>query len=170
MDRDDTLRITLDCVRTDYDDEIERTSAIDTKLTNVAAFAGVSLAIGGSLGGNVLTSGKIDDGFEIHIAVSLGLAVAFLTTAILVCFRGLWPAPFRGIELDAAKDRIRPDRLASEDAVEMLASTYATSLLPSARGENNRKAKTAKWAYVFVQLGFTALAVSLVLTVIGATV
>lgn len=170
MEKDETLRITLDCVRADYDDEMERTNAIDSKLTNVAAFAGVSLAIGGSLGGNVLTSGKMETGFEIHIAASLGLAVASLAVSILVCFRGLWPAPFRGIDLEAAKDRVRPDRLSSEDAVETLASTYATGLLPSARSVNNRKAKTAKWAYVFVQLGFAALAVSLVLTVIGATV
>jgi hypothetical protein len=74
----DTARATLDCARADVDEETDRMKVLDGKLTNIAAFSGLALSIGGAVGSSVVVSGRLGLGFTIALGAVLSIAVSLL--------------------------------------------------------------------------------------------
>jgi hypothetical protein len=166
----ETAKATLDCARADVGAELDRARSLDLKLTQIAAFSGLTLSISGTLGGTVLVAGRLPGFFEFAAGTSLGLGVALLFVAIASCFHGLFPKGYEGISLSVARDRVRPSRLSQEPAhaVGVLASTYYTAILPPARRANVVKVGATKQAYKLVGSGLLAVVVGLLLIIIGA--
>lgn len=54
------------CAR-DLASEEDRMRIIDSKLSNLAAFSGLSISVSGGVGGSVLAAGKLQLGFEIGL-------------------------------------------------------------------------------------------------------
>lgn len=144
---------------------------IDAKLTQLAAFSGVSISISGGLGAGVLASGRLDLAFLIALGASISLAASLLLTAVVTAFRALSPKLYRGVDEAAVAERTTGNSLKRkpEDAI----ATFAGSrrdVLHVARGINDRKAEAATRAFVLVGLAFAALVLSLITTAVGSVV
>jgi hypothetical protein len=167
-----TARATLDCARADVDEETDRMKVLDGKLTNIAAFSGLALSIGGAVGSSVVVSGRLGLGFTIALGAVLSIAVSLLLARAILALSGLAPKNYRGITLEAARARVTPKRLelAPEEAVARLASTYYTAMLPQAREANQARCEAFKWAFRLVAGGLAGLVSGLILSSVGAVV
>lgn len=167
----ETVKVTLEFAHADVQAEGERTDALDAKLTNIAAFSGVSLSISGSVGGSVVAAESLSQGFTIALGSVLGVAATLLLSAVIVCFSGLRPKPFRSLSNAGAANRVRRSHLARrpEEAMSQMASTYYRVVLPHTRRINDLKVARVKTAFVLVGMGFGGLATGLILIVIGST-
>ena len=166
----ETAKATLESACADVEAEMDRARSLDLKLTQIAAFSGLTLSISGSLGGSVLAAGRLPTCFELAAGIALGSGVAVLFLAVGSCFYGLFPKGYEGISLSVARDRVRPSRLSLEpaEAIGRLASTYYTAILPPARLANVAKVTATKMAYRLVAAGLFAVVVGLLLVIIGA--
>src|SRR4051812_41156837 len=124
----ETAKATLECARGDALEEMDRMKVLDAKLTNIAAFSGVSISISGSIGGSVLAANRLSLGFSIALGGTLTVAGVVLLSAVAACFAGLAPKNYKGISEDAAQDRVKRGRLRKEpaEAIAIMASTYYT--------------------------------------------
>jgi hypothetical protein len=52
----ETVKATLECARADVDAEDDRMKVLDSKLSTLAAFSGLSVSISASIGANVLVA------------------------------------------------------------------------------------------------------------------
>jgi len=168
----ETVKATLDNARADYRDELDRTTALDSKLTNLAGFAGVSLSISGSVGSSVVLAGHLSLGFTIAVGACLATAVVFLLATVIACFIWLAPQNYPGLAERGSRGRLDEDRLSQDpsEALVNLAATYYLELLPKYRAINLEKANDLRRAYVLVSVGFSAIALALVVAVVGAVV
>jgi hypothetical protein len=167
----ETAKATLETARAEAEEEIDRMKVLDGKLSNVAAFSGVSLSVSGALGANVIASGRLEGSFEVAIGIALAAAVALLLAGVVSCFHGLTPKDFSGITPAAAAERVWPSSLRREpsEALAKIASTYATDILPQARWTNKKKVAATKRAFWLVGLGLAANVATLGLIVIAST-
>lgn len=166
----ETIKATLECARADVEMEDDRMKVLDTKLSTLASFSGLSVSISASLGTNVLVAGKLCTGLTIALGITLTFAVSMLLATALTAFLGLRPKQYRGITMEVARSRVTPRRLAGEpgEALAVLASTYYTDILPAARAANNVKLDRVRAAFRYAALGLTALVAAVVLTALGA--
>jgi hypothetical protein len=168
----ETAASTLDCARFDVAAEDDRAKVLDSKLTSLAAFAGLSLSISASVGGSAVAGGKLSEGFTVAVGLGLVVSAVLLLLAVRKCFTGLRLKNFESISQEAADERVSAPRLSLEPAIARanLAATYYKRILPAARTANAMKVSSVRCAYDFVGAGLTALVVTLCLTVLGAAV
>lgn len=166
----ETVKATLECARADVDAEDDRMKVLDSKLSTLAAFSGLSVSISASIGANVLVTGTLCTGFTIALGATLTFAVLMLLMTTLTAFSGLRPKPYRGITMEVAEARVTPRRLATEpgQALAVLASTYYTDILPATRVANDAKLDCVRGAFRYAALGLIALVAAVVLTALGA--
>ena len=155
----ESVKATLEAARADVDAERDRTDSLDRKLTNIAAFAGLSLSISGAVGGTVLAAGRLNPGFTIALGSVLSLAAVLFLASVIACFVGLAPKPYEGIADRGARKRISRKRLERppEEVLRILANTYYLKFLPQARQSNHTKVRRVKIAFWFVGGGFAIL-------------
>lgn len=160
----------LECAWADVESEAERTRALDAKLTGIASLAGLALSIGASVGASVVVSGHLKLGFSIALGAVLSVAAFLLLTAAIIALKALSPMGFEGISIEAAKERVRDERLSGDPADEIakLAATYSKKILPQARKSNGIKVKRVRYAYWFIGAGLLGLVCGLVLTSVAA--
>ena len=167
----ETAKATLDACTQDLKSEEERMRALDGKLTQLAAFSGVSISISGGLGGSVLASGRLPLGFAIALGASIAVAAGFLLAGVITAFRTLSPKLYQGVDEQAVIARTTPNALRREpsEAVATFAATRRIVLV-EARQINDRKADCATRTFRWVGCGFSALVVALLVTAIGSVV
>jgi len=144
---------------------------IDGKLTQLAAFSGVSISISGGLGGSVLAAGHLPHGFLIALGACIGLAAGFLLTAVVIAFRALSPKLYRGIDVAAVQSRTTPDALVRDpsEAIAVIAAGRRDVFL-TARDVNDRKARATTRTFISAGLGFGLLVVGLLVIAVGSVV
>jgi hypothetical protein len=86
-----TVQATLEACTHDLSEEDDRMKTMDGKLTQLAAFSGVSISISGSVGGSVLAAGHLRHGFLIALGTCVGVAACLLLAAVVIAFRALSP-------------------------------------------------------------------------------
>jgi ABC-type transport system involved in multi-copper enzyme maturation permease subunit len=167
----ETARATLDACTADLSDEERRMQTVDGKLTQLAAFSGVSLSISASVGGSVVAARHLSLGFSIALGACLVVASALLLSAVIVAFRALSPKLYHGVDEAAVIDRTTPNALEADPAEAM--ARFAASrrdILIIARGINDQKADATAHVFVLVGLGFAALVLGVVVTTVGSVV
>jgi hypothetical protein len=167
----DTARAVLEACTHDLSEEEARMQTIDGKLTQLAAFSGVSIAISGGLGGEVLAAGHLKHGFLITLGACIGVAACLLLAGVVVAFRALSPKWYRGIDETAPVLRTKPETL-KDDPTVVLAAIAAgrRDIFADARKVNDKKARATTTVFVCVGLGFGALVLGLLVTAVGAVV
>jgi hypothetical protein len=166
-----TVQATLEACTHDLAEENDRMKTIDSKLTQLAAFSGVSISISGGLGGSVLAAGHLPDGFLISLGACIGLAACFLLAAVIVAFRALSPKLYRGIDVSFVQFRTTPDALARDpsDAIANIAAGRR-DVFVAARAVNDNKARATTRTFVCAGLGFGLLVLGLLVTAVGSVV
>lgn len=164
----ETAKATLEAARADSEDERDRMKVLDSKLTNLAAFSGVSLSITSSLGASVIAADRVPLGFQIALGSLLLASAVLLLVGVVVCFRNLTPKLYLGIEVDDAKARLTPQQLkrSLELALAKFAATRVAEL-ERARAVNKTKAEAATRAFSSVAVGFSGLILAIPVTVVG---
>lgn len=167
----ETVKATLEACTHDLSEEDDRMKTIDGKLTQLAAFSGVSISISGGLGGSVLASGHLKHGFLIALGACIGIAACFLLTAVVVAFRALSPKFYRGIDESAPVMRTTAEALRREpsEAIAQIAAGRRDIFL-AARRVNDHKARATVRTFVCAGLGFGFLVVGLLITAVGSVV
>jgi hypothetical protein len=168
---DGTAHATYTACARDLASEEDRMRVIDSKLTNLAAFSGVSISISGAVGGSVLAAGKLHLGFEIGLGASIVIAATLLLWGVVTAFRGLSPKLYQGVDEASAEARILQESLErkADEAWATFASTLVVHLV-SARKANDKKADLAINAFRLVGSGFAVLVVAIVVTAVGSVV
>jgi hypothetical protein len=158
------------CAR-DLASEEDRMRTIDSKLSNLAAFSGLSISVSGGVGGSVLAGGKLHLGFAIGLGAAILVAALLLLWGVITAFRGLSPKLYRGVDEPSVKARLQQDML--ERSAESAWATFASTLvvqLVSAREANDKKADLALKAFRLVGSGFAVLVTAIVVTAVGSVV
>ena len=165
----ETVKAALDSARHDLEDEQERTRALDGKLSQIAAFSGVSISITGAVGGSVVASGKLSAGFTIALGSVLGSSALLLLGGAVIAFRGLSPKKFAGVSEKAARKRLSSKRLGQNPDVALprIAATYVEALT-KARRVNGDKATAVSRAYGVIGFGFAGVVAALLVVVVGS--
>jgi hypothetical protein len=166
----DTVKATLDCARADVDAEYDRMKVLDSKLSMLAMFSGLSVSIIAALGAGVLVEGGLNSGFSIALGAVLASAAFLLLLTTQAAFSGLSPKKYRELAPDAAKARVTPRRLREkpEKALATMASTYYVRVLPAARKANAVKLDRVNVAFKRAALGLFLLIVAILLTAVGS--
>jgi hypothetical protein len=166
-----TAQAALEACTHDLAEENDRMKTIDGKLTQLAAFSGVSIAISGGLGGSVLAAGHLPHGFLIGLGSCVGLAACFLVAAVIIAFRALSPKLYRGIDVTAVQSRTTPNALVRDpsEAIAVIAAGRRDVFL-AARDVNDRKARWTTRTFVCAGLGFGLLVAGVLVTAIGSVV
>jgi len=144
---------------------------IDSKLTQLAAFAGVSISISGSVGGSVLAAGRLSPGFLIALGSCLALGVSLLLAAVISAFRALSPKAYQGIDEEAVADRVTKEALARPP--DQAIATFAGSrrdVLFKARSIIDGKADAAIRTFIWAGCGFVMIVLGLLVTAVGSVV
>lgn len=144
---------------------------LDSKLTNLAAFSGVSLSVTSSVGGSVIAAERVALGFQIALGAVLFVSAVLLLLGVVVCFRNLTPKLYLGIDEKAADKRLMAKQLKRDPEVVLLG--YAATRvdeLKRARSINERKADAATRAFRLIGGGFAALILAVPLIVVGTVV
>jgi hypothetical protein len=168
----ETAKAALDACTHDLTSEDDRMTTIDGKLTQLAAFSGVSIAISGGVGGSVLAAGsRLSHGFLIGLGSCMGIAEVLLFAGIVVAFRALSPKRYHSVDLSAVRARTTPEWLKRDpsEAIALIAAGRR-DLLVLARGINDAKGKATIWAYVCASAGFALLVVGLLVAAVGSVV
>jgi hypothetical protein len=168
----ETVKAILASAQADYSDEVHRAGVLDTKLANLAGFAGVSLSISAVVGGSVVVGGALRPGFLIAVGGCLAAAAILLLATVVASFLRLSPQDYPGLAEQAGRDRVTERRLTQDpgEALTNIAATYYLNLLPEHRALNLKKARRLRAAYLLVALGFGALTLALLTAVVGAVV
>jgi hypothetical protein len=114
---------------------------IDGKLTQLAAFSGVSISISGAIGGSVLAAQHLPAAFLIALGACLGLAALWLLAGVILAFRALAPKLYEGTDEREVIARTTPNTLRSDPAT--VIATFAGThrdVLVAARKINDQKA------------------------------
>jgi len=158
------------CAR-DLASEEDRLRILDGKLTNLAAFSGVSISISGGVGGSVLAGGKLSLGFSIALGASIAIAAGLLLAGVIAAFVGLRPKDYEGITEDEAEARLLQESLerSSDEVWARFAATIVANMI-SAREANDRKAGAVTRAFHLVGGGFSVLVVAILITAVGSVV
>ena len=167
----ETLKATLDACTHDLDQEQDRLRSIDAKLSQLAAFSGVSISISATVGGSVLAAGRLSLGFLIALGASITLAAAFLLFAVITAFRGLAPKLYIGPTEEAITARTTGDALRREP--EDVMATFVGSrrdVLVHARAINDGKARATTKTFIFAGTGFALIVLAVVVTAVGSVV
>lgn len=167
----ETARAALEACTHDLDREEDRMRTIDGKLTQLAAFSGVSISISGGLGGSVLAAQHLDLGFAIALGASIAIAAILLLIAVVSAFAALSPKKYQGVDENAVIERTTPNSLNREPSHAL--ATYAASrrdALIAARKINDQKAKATTRTFWFVALGFGMLVIALLVAAVGSVV
>ena len=144
---------------------------IDGKLTNLAAFSGISISISGGVGGSVLTAGRLELGFAIALGASIAVAATLLLCGVVTAFRGLSPQGYDGVDEPSVEARV--EQVSLERAADEAWATFASTLivhLVSARTANDAKAEATTRAFRLVGAGFSILVLAIVVTAVGSVV
>jgi hypothetical protein len=166
-----TVMATLEACTHDLSEEDDRMQTIDGKLTQLAAFAGVSISISGGLGGSVLVAGHLPQGFRIALGACVGLAASFLLAAVIIAFRALSPKLYRGIDENTPKQRTKPEALAREPELTIAEiAAGRRDIFLTARSVNDRKARATTRTFVCAGLGFGFLVIGLITIAVGSVV
>jgi hypothetical protein len=167
----DTARATLEACTHDLDREEDRMRTIDGKLTQLAAFSGVSISISGGLGGSVLAEQRLPLGFAIALGASIAAAAFFLLAAVILAFRALSPKKYQGVDETAVIERTTPTSLNRElsEALATFAGSRREALL-AARAINDQKAEATIRTFWCVALGFLMLVSALLVAAVGSVV
>lgn len=167
----ETAQATFDANDKDLQREEDRMRTVDGKLTQLAAFSGLSISISASLGANAVLAHRLKPGFQIALGATLVVAIVLLLATVVVAFSHLSPKLYSGIAETAVLDRTRKSRLGrpAPAALAKMARTTA-DVLVSARKVNDRKAEGTRKAFALARAGFALLAVALALAVVGAVV
>ncbi len=144
---------------------------IDGKLTNLAAFSGLSISVSGGVGGSVLATGRLPLGFAIALGSTLALAATLLLGGVVTAFKGLKPRGYQGVEESAAEARLLQGSLERDvqDAWASFAATLVVNLV-SARQANDAKATAAIRTFWLVGAGFSLLVLAIVVVAVGSVV
>jgi hypothetical protein len=166
-----TAEATLEACTHDLAQEDERMKTIDGKLSQLAAFCGVSISIVGGVGGTVLAKGSLPHGFSIALGASVGVAAVFLLATVVFAFRALSPKLYRGIDESAVEARTTPDALNREpsDAIAVIAAGRR-DVFKTARNVNDKKAEQAIRLYICAGLGFGFLVVGVLIVAVGSVI
>jgi hypothetical protein len=166
-----TAQATYTACARDLASEEDRLRILDGKLTNLAAFSGVSLAISGSVGGSVLAAGKLSLGFSITLGATVAIAASLLLAGVISAFSGLHPHEYEGITEADAEARLTQRSLerSEDEAWAQFAATAVVNLV-SARMANDSKADTVERTFRLVGAGFSVLVVALLITAVGSVV
>jgi hypothetical protein len=167
----ETARAALEACSHDLDREEDRMRTLEGKLTQLAAFSGVSISISGGLGGTVLAGSDLQLGLQIALGTSIALAALALLAAVVVAFVALSPKLYLGVDEQAVIRRTTPESLNREPSEAI--ATYAASrrdALLSARKINDRKARATTRTFALVAIGFSMLVVSLLIVAVGSVV
>lgn len=164
----ETARTTLAACQFDLDSEQQRTQALDGKLTQLAAFIALAIAVSGTVGASVLAAGKLPFGFTIAWGACLTVTGVLWLFAVVQAFRALAPKSYAGIDSDAVIGRVTPSKLGRSEA-EVLAefASGRANVLSKAREINDRKAKRTLWVFWLTGSGFASLIAGLVVTAVG---
>jgi hypothetical protein len=167
----ETVKATLEACTHDLSEESDRMKTIDSKLTQLAAFSGVSISISGAVGGSVLAAGHLPHGFLIALGACIGLAASLLLATVVIAFVALSPKRYRGIDPVAVVRRTKPEELARAptDAIAFIAAGRRDMFL-TARAVNDKKATAATRTFVCAGLGFGFLVLGLLITAVGSVV
>lgn len=164
----ETVKATLAACEWDLDREEERMRGLDAKLTQLAGFSGVSIAITSGLGGTLLAADRLQPGFTIALGACLGAAGVLLLAAVVSSFRALAPKDYQGVEETALSERTSPNsfKRPPDHAIASFAATRRDVLL-AARTINDRKAASAARVFVLVGLAFAALVAGLLVVAVA---
>jgi hypothetical protein len=167
----ETVKATLEACTHDLSEEDDRMRTIDSKLTQLAAFSGVSISISAAVGGSVLAAGHLKHGFLIALGSCIGAAACLLLAAVVIAFRALSPKWYRGIDESAPVIRTKPEALVREpsEAIAEIAAGRRDMFL-TARKVNDKKAKATTRTFVCAGLGFGLLVAGLLITAVGSVV
>jgi hypothetical protein len=166
-----TAQATLEACTHDLSEEDDRMKTLDGKLTQLAAFSGVSISISGSVGGSVLAAGHLKHGFLIALGACIGVAACLLLAAVVIAFRGLSPQWYRGIDESSPQLRTKPEALRREPSVAIAEiAAGRRDIFLAARAVNDKKAKATIRTFVCAGLGFALLVVGLLVTAVGSVV
>ncbi len=144
---------------------------LEGKLTQLAAFSGVSISISGGLGGTVLAGSNLQLGFQIALGTAIALAALALLGGVVIAFLALSPKLYLGVDEAAVIQRTTPESLNREPSEAF--ATYAASrrdTLLTARKINDRKARATTRTFGLVAAGFSMLVVSVLIVAIGSVV
>jgi hypothetical protein len=167
----ETVRAALAACEWDLDREEARMRGLDSKLTQLAAFSGVSISISGGLGAGVLAGGRLDEGYLISLGACTGLAGVLLLLGVITAFRALAPKDYTGVDETGVIERTTPNgfRRRPEEAMAKVSASRREALI-AARAINDRKATSARVVYLFVGSGFAALVAGLIFTAVASVV
>lgn len=166
-----TAQATLEACTHDLSEEDDRMKTMDGKLTQLAAFSGVSISISGSVGGSVLAGGHLKHGFLIALGACIGVAACLLLGAVVIAFRALSPKWYRGIDESAPVLRTKPEALQREPALAIAEiAAGRRDIFLAARQVNDKKAKATTRTFVCAGLGFGLLVAGLLITAVGSVV
>jgi hypothetical protein len=166
-----TAQAVLEACTHDLSEEDDRMKTMDGKLTQLAAFSGVSISISGSVGGSVLAAGHLKHGFLIALGSCIGVAACLLLAAVVIAFRALSPKWYRGIDESAPVMRTTPEALLRDPSVAIAQiAAGRRDIFLTARRVNDKKAKATVRTFVCAGLGFAFLVAGLLITAIGSVV
>lgn len=166
-----TVQATFEACAQDLLREEERMRSIDAKLTQLAAFSGISISITGGLGGSMLASGGLPLGFAIAVGALISAAALLLLAGVVQVFWMLSPKKYLGVDEGAVAQRTIPSNLRREPEVAI--AEFAASrreALKTARGINDKKAEAAIQTFICVGIGFTLLVLGLIVAAVGSVV
>jgi hypothetical protein len=166
-----TVEATLEACTHDLAQEDDRMRIIDGKLSQLAAFCGVSISITGGVGGSVLAAGRLAQGFLIALGSCIGAAALFLLATVALAFRALSPKLYRGIDEVAVEFRTTPNALNREpsEAIAVIAAGRRDVFM-TARAVNDKKAQMAIRLYICAVLGFGFIVLGVLVVAIGSVV
>jgi hypothetical protein len=166
-----TAQATLEACTHDLSEEDDRMKTLDGKLTQLAAFSGVSISISGSVGGSVLAAGHLKHGFLIALGSCVGVAACLLLAGVVIAFRGLSPKWYRGIDESTPKLRTKPEALQREPSLAIAEiAAGRRDIFLAARAVNDKKATATTRTFVCAGAGFALLVVGLLVTAVGSVV
>jgi hypothetical protein len=167
----ETAQAALAACTHDLAEEDDRMKTLDSKLTQLAAFSGVSISISGSVGGSVLAAGHLHYGFLIALGACISIAACLLLAAVVIAFRGLAPKDYRGIDEAAPRQRTTVEAMQREPAVVVAEIAAARrDIFLAARVVNDRKARATSRTFTCVGMGFGALVLGVLVTTVGSVV
>ena len=166
-----TAEAVLEACVWDLEAEEARMRTIDGKLTQLAAFSGVSISISGAIGGSVLAAQHLPAAFLIALGACLGLAALWLLAGVILAFRALAPKLYEGTDEREVIARTTPNTLRS-NAASVIATFAGTrrDVLIAARKINDQKAKATTTAVICVVVGASFLVAGLLVTAVGSVV
>lgn len=166
----ETVRAVADAARADVEGQLTRARALDTKLSNVAAFCGVSLSVSSTLGVNLLLPHRLDQSFRVAAGATLIASLLCLLAAVWISFRGLKPKAFEGLAPERGERRVDREWIAQDprQVLWTMASTNYVKLWPRAHAIAAKKAGSVTAAVRWASAGLFGVVLTVVIAVVGS--